>query len=131
MSDIRSVRWSVPFRATPRRDPGGRPLVIKPDRGNGRQSHREPATGIPGNYGKIPAVPTRHTIRAVFARSYSRDSSRSVAAADCANGRQTFALRTAGLAMDRFCLDQIFEKAPLALFEPARHGPAPVASGAG
>jgi hypothetical protein len=51
---------------------GDWPLVIKPDRGNGRQSHREPATGIPANYGKNPAVPTRHTIRALGERARLR-----------------------------------------------------------
>ena len=53
-----------PFSSHATAGPGGWPLVIKPDPRKGRQSHREPATGIPGNYGKNPAVPTRHTIRA-------------------------------------------------------------------
>jgi hypothetical protein len=36
-----------PFRATPRQDPGNRPLVLKPGQRTGRQSHREPGCQDP------------------------------------------------------------------------------------
>ena len=42
----------------------------------GRQSRTEPARRVPGRYGKSPAVPARHTIRAVRGRSLVGSSQR-------------------------------------------------------